>query len=610
MTLLPVVEREVRVGARDRATYIVRFVAAMLTIGFSGFSLWFVPVFMDETPIRPRELFLILAWIEYLFVLLAGFTITCDAISQEKRESTLGLLFLTDLKGYDIVLGKLCAAGLRGIYALLATFPVLALPLMLGGTNLGELARTALTLLVTLFFSMAAGLLASAIARRNWSAFAMAGSIVLVFAAGLPLHSELVRNFYGEPRLAYFIALPSPTTALLISLRAPMWAGGPDFAISLTVILGFALLAVIAAVIVTPRVWKDRPPARRIAKLIQFARNLKIGAAEARVAFRRKLMEKNPIFWLSRRERVSALGMLGLILVCGVVAGWFGSRNWIRGGWTANIIVPFIAWTLCGGIIHGLIVLRLAVLAAERFGEDRRLGALELTLSTPIRIKEVLAGHWMGLRRYFAGPALMVFPMHILSLYLFLNVQYLHESRFFGPLELLIQVWRHIFFVPLGPIGWEFHIGVLLLLGSIPVLLLDWVALAWLSTWLSLRVKIALAAPIGALILLHVPPVIALGAIGLFLEENRLFPNHDFSEALVIYFLGAFLMVFHQLLCIAWSRKQLYLHFRTAATDRYQPATAQGWKALWNRVRAIFPGAETGSRRSPPEIVSPSSILH
>ena len=213
----------------------------------------------------------------------------------------------------------------------------------------------------------------------------------------------------------------------------------------------------------------------------------------------------------------------------------------------------------------------------------------------------------MALRRYFAGPALIVFPIHFLSLYLFLNVQYLHEREFFGVVELLGQVLRHIFFVPLMSSGWEFHMGALLLLGSIPALLLDWVALAWLSTWLSLRVKFALAAPIGALVLLHVPPIIALGSIGVFLDENRLFPSHDFSEALVVYFLGAFLMVFHQLLCIVWSRKQLYLHFRTAATDRYQPATAQGWQALWNRIRAIFIGSESDLARARPEIITPTS---
>src|SRR5687768_4139204 len=128
MTLLPVVEREMRVAARERNTYRVRFLAAFLTVLFSGFSLWFVTL-LNGSPIKPRELYVALTWIEFVFVTIAGFSLTADAISEEKRESTLGLLFLTDLKSYDIVLGKLAAAAIRGIFALIGTFPVLALPL-------------------------------------------------------------------------------------------------------------------------------------------------------------------------------------------------------------------------------------------------------------------------------------------------------------------------------------------------------------------------------------------------------------------------------------------------------------------------------------------------
>src|SRR5688572_27880445 len=154
MTLLPVVERELRVAARERGTYRVRFIAAFVTVLFSVFSLWFVRVAFDERPLPPRELFLFLTWFSFVFVVLAGFSLTCDSIREEKQDSTLGVLSLTDLKGYDVVLGKFSVAVLRGFYSLLATVPVLALPLMMGGTNLTELARVALTLLITLLFSM------------------------------------------------------------------------------------------------------------------------------------------------------------------------------------------------------------------------------------------------------------------------------------------------------------------------------------------------------------------------------------------------------------------------------------------------------------------------
>src|SRR4030095_13140978 len=98
-------------------------------------------------------------------LILCSFTgvfITADCLSEEKREGTLGLLFLTDLKGYDVVLGKLIATSLASLTGLLTIFPVLGIVSFLGGVSPGEFWRVMLALLNTLFFSLATGLVASA----------------------------------------------------------------------------------------------------------------------------------------------------------------------------------------------------------------------------------------------------------------------------------------------------------------------------------------------------------------------------------------------------------------------------------------------------------------
>ena len=82
--------------------------------------------------------------------LLAGIFTTADCLSEEKREGTLGLLFLTDLKGYDIVLGKIVAASVNWFFGLLALFPVLALSLLMGGVAPGEFWRKILGLATSL----------------------------------------------------------------------------------------------------------------------------------------------------------------------------------------------------------------------------------------------------------------------------------------------------------------------------------------------------------------------------------------------------------------------------------------------------------------------------
>ena len=60
---------------------------------------------------------------------------TADCISRERREGTLGLLFLTPLTVLDVIAGKAAIHVLRALTLFLAALPVLVLPLVLGGVE-------------------------------------------------------------------------------------------------------------------------------------------------------------------------------------------------------------------------------------------------------------------------------------------------------------------------------------------------------------------------------------------------------------------------------------------------------------------------------------------
>ena len=103
MTFLPIVARELRVAARRRGTYWVRSGAAL---GILVIGTWFFLLKQGQPPQGiAMGLFLILTGSAVLYCLLSGVWFTADCLSEEKREGTLGLLFLTDLKGYDVVFG-------------------------------------------------------------------------------------------------------------------------------------------------------------------------------------------------------------------------------------------------------------------------------------------------------------------------------------------------------------------------------------------------------------------------------------------------------------------------------------------------------------------------
>src|SRR5262245_3538686 len=125
MTLLPIVKRELTVLAGRAGARWVR-------VGLIGVAIFFCLQSVAlgasaSSTAAGATAFRMLAGMALLLACGATF-VTADCVSHERREGTLGLLFLTDLKGHDVVLGKLVAAGLNAFYALLGMSPVLMLP--------------------------------------------------------------------------------------------------------------------------------------------------------------------------------------------------------------------------------------------------------------------------------------------------------------------------------------------------------------------------------------------------------------------------------------------------------------------------------------------------
>src|SRR6266511_636246 len=130
MIFLPIAERELRVAARSRRTYWSRALAAFVLIVialviFDSYGRF------GRSKVGGQQVFSALAYLALAYSLFAGAALTADCLSSEKREETLGFLFLTDLKGYDVVLGKLLATSLRGLCALMAVCPSLAVTLIM-----------------------------------------------------------------------------------------------------------------------------------------------------------------------------------------------------------------------------------------------------------------------------------------------------------------------------------------------------------------------------------------------------------------------------------------------------------------------------------------------
>jgi len=420
MTFLPIVERELRTAARQRVTHRMRLIAAGLAL-----TIWFMlAVFGDNlTPSqRASAIFGTISILSLGFAMLAGVFLTADCLSEERREGTLGLLFLTDLKGHDVVLGKLASTSLHSIYGLLAVVPMLGVPLLMGGVTIGEFARTALVLIVTLFLSLSAGMFVSAMSHDSRAALLRTLGIIVLLSGLLPLLWWGLRLLFRTP-WSDFLLWPSPGYALrragdaLYSTRS----GAGEFWVSLFVIGGLGAMSLAAASVVLPRVWQQaRDEPGHLGLPVTRTRSLNWNEVS------RTWLESQPYFWLAMRDgRFGrwAFWIIGAaqIVLLGMLSGMSPPRP-TGAAFTISLLLAFS--------LHVIFKCILATEATRRLSEDRHSGALELLLVTPLPPADIIAGQKAALAHLFRWPGLMLVGMNLGFLWLILGPG---QPRWLGP---------------------------------------------------------------------------------------------------------------------------------------------------------------------------------
>jgi len=189
--------------------------------------------------------------------------------------------------------------------------------------------------------------------------------------------------------------------------------------------------------------------------------------------------------------------------------------------------------------------------ACTRLAEDRRHGALELLLSTPLTPAQILHGQWLALRRQFLNPLLVLMVVEFLLV-------------------------RQAFTTGLG-------------LMCAAMLAADFVALGWAGQWLALTTKHLTQAILRALLAVLVLPWVFLFPVAWLLEVGLRFRGpeslvnwSEFELRSVAWFVTGLGM--DVLVGWVWARRHLRRDFRQVAMERYQPLPARGWKRWFDRA--------------------------
>jgi hypothetical protein len=372
-----IVHREMQVAARRKATYTFRSVAAAIGVILAGFFF----VLQDELKATGSLLFWLLAVSGCFFSVREGFHRAALSLSEERANGTLGLLFLTPLKGFDVVFGKFTSVSLQAFQMAAVTVPLLALTLLVGGVSLAEITRASLCLLNLTFCFIALSLFISSLTASEVAAIIISlFAIIAVITAGFfykwpPLEGASffnpVRPWFEISDMRYFGNKMIFWSSLLIS-HATGW------------------LILVCSGLLLQRTWPRLAVFPWMAFLWTRRRKIRKGRRSVR-----PIGNMAPLEWLLVRN-IYPLAPLFFTLTC--------------------IGVSYYCWRIIndqeGASIIALLTLALlttsiTVHSAVAVSQARKSGLLELVAVAPMSNIRMVETQVAGLRRAFLIPILL-----------------------------------------------------------------------------------------------------------------------------------------------------------------------------------------------------------
>lgn len=476
----------------------------------------------------------------FVLSLFTGAYLTADAIAAEKREGTLGLLFLTPLRGWQIVVGKMSMHSLQVGYALLGSFPLFFLPLLLGGVMWGEVVRILLVLLLTLTLSLACGMFYSTVLREVRNAV-LATAVTMLLLALLPWLPAMIEDLLDQRASMASLTSPSPMTALIFAFDTkfharhitPGLAGKSLFWTSTACLAGLSLGLIVLTGWLLPRIWRKSEAGERE---IRPAANAK-SPRRKRVPKWALPMDQSPLLWLATRD----LGEPAwLKWVRGVALIFFAVALLLSACIQNNRHEWFItAFTTAYGL-HLVTRTQLLLAATRRLHEDRQSGALEAILVTPVADGDLPRAHHESLERSFRGHLIALFSLN-LALELVVILAYDHLDMGHGTWAIFSA-----FFV-----------------GGAALTFSDFAALRWLGLRESLRKQTQLKAVGRVFLWLSVIPWIAFALTFAFAIQA----NNEHSVGLIFSTWTAACLVYNR----AWTA-----YCRSSLRNGFRQCVAEG----------------------------------
>ena len=385
--LPPLVARELLVYSRQPWTYWLRLLsalgavsvlAAMATTGHHRVGradgLW---LFAGSTVIL------------FFIASLNGLRSTSNCIASERRQGTLVLLFLADLKLNTILMSKLVTNSMRNAWAFLGTLPVLGLCLLLGGVSGLVFVQGVLAVLAAAWLSLMVGLEQSCRNQGEHEAFS---------------------NGLRELFKLNLIPLVSPASLMLSAFLGSgfLWKGYFWATLGVTILAGFLYWSLAKRALAGN--WQQPPPEEAP---VDSGRHR---PAELPVAGHlqrppRLCGDTPPAYWLfARYGDTRQVGPLPIGVSFVAISGFV-----VLVGGLDVIMISYLVLMGAGRLVQ---MLAMAKIAPQSFADIARPGALEILQTTPITLKQIVRAAYDFLFVHFRWGVLPMLGLDALVLLL------------------------------------------------------------------------------------------------------------------------------------------------------------------------------------------------
>jgi hypothetical protein len=212
--------------------------------------------------------------------------------------------------------------------------------------------------------------------------------IVMIFGGGLPLLAITLSSVGGSQWLIELVRRASVNPFGVGMGRLPgsisLW-----WALTWTQMLGWAFLGLATLCL---RRWHDEAPAKRW-RLREAWKAICYGGPAARLKLRRRLLDRNAFMWLASRDRLQIVG-IWITSICVITCvGFVLSRGKL------DPVIPIGT----GTALAFLVQLAFSQAAVAQVLREYEQGTLELVLSTPLSVHEVIDGQIAAARRQYRG---------------------------------------------------------------------------------------------------------------------------------------------------------------------------------------------------------------